>query len=142
MHLHIRSRIGAVNRHDESRVPTIVRPCHRAAHLKVVCSSQPSQHTSEHLAQTQQPSFEQEELKLLEFYAGKQLPSQADELCTPSDRSEEKFVALVEPSTRSIADLDYLSVRVAHSIKGRCPGPRMPMQMNFAPAGVASNTAK
>jgi hypothetical protein len=49
-------------------------------------------------------------LERLLVLAGK-LPNQAETLFNPSDRSEE-FVAVAEPPNRSVADLDYLSVRV------------------------------
>lgn len=82
--------------------------------MKVVCSLQPSQHSSQHCSQNHQQTFEQQDLKPLITCAGKQLPSQADELCTPSDRSEEKFVALADrPSEGSVADLDYLTELLA-----------------------------
>jgi hypothetical protein len=42
--------------------------------------------------------------------SGGQLPGQADQLWgDPSDR-ESRDVALVEPTTKSVSDLDYLSV--------------------------------
>lgn len=64
--------------------------------------------------QRQQQRAEQQDdssLQRLVTQAGK-LPNQADQLWgDPSDR-ESREVALVEPATRSYADLDYLSVSV------------------------------
>lgn len=111
MQLHSRTGFGDLQDPSRHRTRSTVRHGHRAAGSKIVCTLQPSQHTSQHRSQPQQPQSKQEHLDPLLTYAGKQLPSQADELCSPSDRGDEKLVALVDkPSERSIADLDYLSV--------------------------------
>ena len=65
-------------------------------------------------ATDQQPSLRPSDnrsvaLERLLAFSGK-LPNQAETLFNPSDRSEE-FVAVAEPPMRSVADLDYLSVR-------------------------------
>jgi hypothetical protein len=69
-------------------------------------------------AASQQPCQQQQQLQRLRLIAraGK-LPHQAETLFNPSDRSEE-FVTLVEAPSRSVADLDYLSVSY-----GRRPSP-------------------
>eukprot|EP00878_Enallax_costatus_P016923 GHUV01017765.1.p1 GENE.GHUV01017765.1~~GHUV01017765.1.p1 ORF type:complete len:234 (+),score=30.50 GHUV01017765.1:183-884(+) len=114
MRLHSRTGFDCLHNAAIHATRCTVRPCHRTSGSKLVCSLQPSQDTSQHRSQLQQPRLGQESLELLLTYAGKQLPSQADELCSPSDRGDEKFVALADkPSTRSIADLDYLSELLA-----------------------------
>jgi hypothetical protein len=44
--------------------------------------------------------------------ASSKLPNQADQLWDPADRAEEKLIVLEKPTTRSVADLDYLSVSI------------------------------
>lgn len=111
MHPQMRVSSDLVCRQSQNQVTSAVRQPRCAACSKVRCA-QPSQQPGQHDLSKQQPEYEQERIQKLVTFAGKQLPSQADELCSPSDRNEEKFVALADrPSTRSVADLDYLTVR-------------------------------
>jgi hypothetical protein len=88
------------------------KPVQRAACLKVQCSlgSSPQQpRSSEPLQPAAQSEEQQEQLSRLIVLSSK-LPNQADQLWDPSDRNEEKLIVLEKPATRSISDLDYLSV--------------------------------
>jgi hypothetical protein len=86
----------------------VVCSSHRTAQLKVVCTLQ-QKHISAPHCPTRTQVDDQQGLDNLIAFAGK-LPNQADQLCNPSDRTELE-IALVEPSKRSVADLDYLTVK-------------------------------
>jgi hypothetical protein len=80
--------------------------------LKVQCSlgSSPQQpRSSKPLEPAAQFEEQQERLSKLVVLSSK-LPNQADQLWDPSDRNEDKLIVLEKPATRSISDLDYLSV--------------------------------
>jgi hypothetical protein len=80
--------------------------------LKVQCSlgSSPQQpRSSQPLEPAGQLDEQQERSSKLVVLSSK-LPNQADQLWDPSDRNEDKLIVLEKPATRSISDLDYLSV--------------------------------
>jgi hypothetical protein len=83
--------------------------------LKVQCSlgSSPQQpRSSQPVEPAGQLDEQQERLSKLVVLSSK-LPNQADQLWDPSDRNEDKLIVLEKPATRSISDLDYLSVSSA-----------------------------
>jgi hypothetical protein len=102
------------------------RPVQRAACFKVQCSlgSSPQQpRSSKPLQSAAQLGEQHQRLSRLVALSSK-LPNQADQLWDPSDRNEEKLIVLEKPATRSISDLDYLSVSTVSLVLARWPARR------------------
>lgn len=104
-----------------SQVPLAhVRPSHRAVTCNIDsiswagCRCAQLRHCLEHLPAASSYDAHvtcRRHLQRVAAYAGK-LPNQADTLFNPTDRSDELITLLEEEvkSTRSVSDLDYLSV--------------------------------
>lgn len=110
------SHLSQINQRSRWHIVGQTAPRQRAC-LKVVPSSSNQGPRRPELAEEAQPQEQHQQLSRIITLASN-LPNQADQLWDPSDRNEEKLIVLEKPSTRSIADLDYLSVSW---LAGACP---------------------